>query len=127
MNKQLVSAAAKFIVVGGLSTLFNYAVFYLLIHHFQVNYLAASVAGYLSGLILGFFLNNFWTFETRPYSVSLIAGYCTVYLISLGLSTTFLWLAVDKFHLNKYIMNVVAIGISTIFNFIGLKTVIYKK
>ncbi len=126
MNKQLVSSVVKFAVVGGTATLFNYLIFYILHSHFQVNYLVAWVTGYVSGLVLGFFLNNFWTFERRPYSLGLILGYLTIYLISLGLSTLFMKITVGRFHLNPFLMPVFAIGISTVFNFVGLKTVIYK-
>jgi len=126
MNKKLMSSVIRFLVVGGISTLFNYAVFFFLTKVLLVNYLWASVAGYISGLILGFFLNHFWTFESRGYNPKTIVGYCMVYLLSLGLSTFFLWVAVGKFHLNKYFMNIIAIGITTVLNFIGLKTIIYK-
>lgn len=126
MNKKFISSVIKFLVVGGISTLFNYAVFYCLTKMLLVNYLLASVAGYISGLVLGFFLNHFWTFESRGYRTAVLLGYGLVYLTSLGFSTLFLWIAVEKLNLNKYLMNVMAIGISTVLNFIGLKTIIYK-
>lgn len=126
MDRKLVGAATKFIVVGGVSTLVNYGTFYVLTKFLHVNPILASISGYITGLILGFFLNNFWTFENRTYNPKLIAGYCLVYLISLGLSTSFLWLVVHQYHQNPYYMNIVAIGISTVFNFVGLKTIIYK-
>ncbi|WP_462267338.1 GtrA family protein [Mucilaginibacter sp.] len=126
MNKQLVSSVVKFAIVGGTATLFNYAIFYILQKQFQVNTILATIIGYASGLVLGFFLNNFWTFKSRPYSLSLVLGYATVYLISLGLSVIFMKITVDRLHFNKWVMYIFAIGISTVFNFVGLKTVIYK-
>ena len=121
MNKINLNHIAKFIVVGAISTAINYACFYLLTKFSLTTYLLASVIGYIIGLTAGYFLNNFWTFQSSGYQVNKIIIYCCVYLFSLGLSTFFLWVAVNKFQLNKYIMNVGAIGISTITNFVGLK------
>ena len=126
MNKKLTSAALKFLITGGISTGFNYLIFYLLVRNNLLNYLPASVTGYLGGLILGFFLNHLWTFENKEFEIRRIFGYLMVYMFALAVSTGLLWLFVDKYHFNKYYMNFVAIGISTIINFVGLNTLIYK-
>jgi len=125
MNKTIKNAT-KFILVGAVSTAVNYFCFYVLIKSAVTGYISASVAGYLSGLIVGYFLNNFWTFQQSKYDIKIITGYCIIYVSSLGLSTLFLWITVHQFQLNKYIMNIGAIGLSTITNFLGLNMIVYK-
>ena len=125
MNKTLKSAT-KFIVVGAVSTAINYFCFFVLTKFAITGYILASITGYIIGLIAGYFLNNFWTFQHPGYNVKIIAGYLMVYLFSLGLSSLFLWVTVDYFKLNKYIMNVGAIGVSTVTNFLCLNLIVYK-
>ena len=127
MNQTLISKVFKFIAVGVISTLLNYTIFYILLFFFNANYLLASACGYISGTALGFLLNNFYTFGYYDAVISKIGGYCAVYLFSLGLSSLFLWLMVDSFHLDKQLMNVAAICISTVTNFLGLNYLIYNK
>jgi len=77
---------SKFILVGGISTLLNYGVFLLLFSNFKINYLIASAVGYISGTLLGFSLNKYFTYKkiNTRYQMELIK-YFIVYTISLFL------------------------------------------
>lgn len=127
MNKNLVKVGSKFIFVGITSTLLNYGVFYFLYKVLAVNYIVASVAGYITGLILGFVLNNFWTFEFGRLDLRKVAGYLLVYMASLGLSSIMLYILVDWYGINPFASNIMAIILSTCTNFLGLTFLIYKK
>lgn len=127
MDKNSIGIAGKFIAIGILSTCLNYLVFYTLLKHIHVNYISSSVIGYLTGLIFGFFLNNFWTFKAKQIILKQTIGYLFIYLLSLGLSVVFLWASVTKLHLDAFFMNIISIAISTISNFLGLKYFIYQQ
>lgn len=127
MNKTLVKVGSKFIFVGIASTLLNYGVFYFLYKVLAVNYIIASVGGYTTGLILGFILNNFWTFEFGRIDLRKIAGYLLVYIASLGLSSIMLYILVDWYGINPFVSNIMAILLSACTNFLGLTFLIYKK
>ncbi|MDB5287154.1 MAG: hypothetical protein JWR05_2103 [Mucilaginibacter sp.] len=127
MDKKQIQSASKFIVVGGISTIINYGVFYILLRYFKVNYLVASISGYITGLIVGFGLNNFWTFNTKQVKLKIVISYVLVYLFSLGLSSFCLWLLVNKLGFNAFAMNIICIGISTVSNFLCLSYFTYKK
>jgi putative flippase GtrA len=128
INKKFINQLVKFLVVGGLCTVLNYTVFYLNYSVIQINYVVASGIGYITGLILGYYLNRNWTFATekshnqkrREFVI-----YITVYLISLVLSLLLVALLVDVLRFNPLLANVFAIGLSTITNFIGLKLVVF--
>ena len=52
----------KFLIVGGLSTILNYAVFFIAYDLLNINYIISSALGYAIGLIFGYILNRNWTF-----------------------------------------------------------------
>ena len=93
--------AWKFIVVGGISTVINYAIFFLSYHYGQINYLVASAIGYVTGLSLSYIFNASWTF--RQQSTSHLIGNQIARLA-----------------------NIIAIGQTTITNFLGCKHYVFK-
>ena len=82
----------KFGIVGILSTVFNYGVFAFLYKIVSVHYILSSITGYVSGLLLGYFINKNWTFINQvDKSKNYIVDYFTVYVVSLFLSQVFLF------------------------------------
>ncbi len=116
----------KFCIIGGLSTIINYSLFYLL-YSLQFNYLPSSSAGYIAGTFFGFFLNKKYTFESKKtpykpeilkyfiiYAISLFLGLLLLrFLVGLGLAVTF--------------ANLLIIGFTTITNYIGIRYIVFAK
>ncbi|HXH18938.1 MAG TPA: GtrA family protein [Chitinophagales bacterium] len=127
MAQKIAKSAPRFLVAGGISTSLNYSMFYILHRWLQVNVLVSAAFGYVAGVAVGFLLNHYWTYSAEKFYWSKAIGYLLVYLSSLGVSTLFLHAAVNIAGLNAFLMNLVAIGISTSLNFIGLQFFTYKK
>lgn len=72
MSTKLVTIGSKFLVVGIISTVLNYALFWFLAQILSVNYLVSSISGYLFGLICGFLINNFWTFDFGKVNLTIV-------------------------------------------------------
>ncbi|MCB1176681.1 MAG: GtrA family protein, partial [Leptospiraceae bacterium] len=53
----------KFLLVGGICTIINYIIFYVLYKYYGINYIVSSATGYIIGLIIGYYINKFWTYE----------------------------------------------------------------
>lgn len=117
----------KFIVVGVWSTIINYGVFYILLELLNINYLISSAIGFIAGVFAGYGFNRKWTFrvekEGKPTE---IIKYYTVYIVSLILSLLFLKIIVDVIGIDPKIANILAIGLTTCTNFIGIKIVVFK-
>ena len=121
----LLRQALTFAVVGGISTVINYALFYLLLS-FGTNYLLSSASGYILGVLVGFVLNRNFTFITAKGKYrSFIASYMAVYAVSLVLGLTFLS-GLVMVGVPVLIANVLNIGLTTITNFIGLKLFVFE-
>lgn len=120
---------SRFILVGSLSTAVNYAVFFGTAYLLHVYYIIASTIGYLSGLSLGYALNRNWTFSTHKAITKQyheMGLYIAVNVASLIVSLLFLHVLVDWVGLPAWFSNIMAIGLSTTTNFIGLKFVVFK-
>lgn len=117
----------RFIVVGALSTIVNYGVFYVLFIS-GVSYLMASALGFLSGVGVGYHLNKKWTYGHKARSsLVLKTKYLTVYAVSLVLGLAFLAGLVNSLGLDARLANVLTIGVTTMTNFIGTKFWVFRK
>ena len=117
----------KFLIIGGISTLINYGVFFGLYTWMHADYLVAAVIGYMTGLLFGFLYNRRWTFcSTTQKKYHEFASYFGVYIISLGLSMLFLYVLVEYAMMTPLLANIFAIGLSTVTNFIGCKMIVFR-
>lgn len=118
---------ARFLVVGGFATLFNYATFYALLVGAGFHYQLASAIGFLFGIGIGYPLNKLWTYRQKgPISHKRKIGYLAVYLGSLTLSLVFLYVTVDLLDFDARMANILAIGLTTCTNFIGTKFLVFR-
>ena len=111
----------KFVLVGIVCTIVNYCLFFVLLSYLNWHYLVASAVGFFSGVCVGYLLNKLWTFQVTHSSNSLFIKYISVYVFSLVLSLLFLNVCVEWLNIDAKIANVLAIGLTTCTNFIGIK------
>ena len=121
------SSFVRFCLVGGVSTLLNYSVFFFLLTFFGIDYMISSAAGYISGVFLGFGLNRSFTFgsQSKKYFQD-ITKYFIIYTISLFLGLGFLRLLV-YFGVVVLLANVLSIGLTTITNYTGVKYAVFQQ
>lgn len=119
----------KFVIVGIISTIVNYSIFYYFLEYLIIGfYKIASAIGYSSGVFVGFFLNKYWTFEAKEKNFRReIPIYFTVYFFSLLIGLLFLEFEVIFLKINVLIANFLTIVLTTIMNFIGTKFIVFKK
>lgn len=117
----------RFLIVGGIATVVNYLVFYLILKK-GGQYQVASACGFLAGVGVGFPLNKAWTYQhSSSVSARLFYKYSAVYLASLLINIYTLGMLVGHFKLDARIANVIAIIVTTITNFIGTKFWVFQK
>jgi len=126
--KQLIFKALKFGIVGVVATCLNYGSFALLCKLLGVYYLASSALGYILGLIIGYYLNKYWTFINQINKIkNYFWGYIIVYVISLIASQLLLLIQVETLNMNPMYSNIFAIILSSIMNFIGINYFVFIK
>jgi polyisoprenyl-phosphate glycosyltransferase len=115
-----------FLFFGGLSTIVNYGVFYLLYALAGLNYLLSSGAGYASGVLFSFGFNRAVSFQSKGKAHHELAKYFAVYTASLLISLGLLWLLVDKAGMNALLANILVIIVTTCTNFLGCKWFVFR-
>lgn len=117
----------RFLIVGGIATVVNYLVFYLLLKE-GTQYQIASACGFLAGVGVGFPLNKAWTYKhSSSVTAGLVYKYGAIYFVSLLINACTMQLLVGHFRLDTPIANVIAIIVTTITNFIGTKFWVFQK
>jgi putative flippase GtrA len=126
IQKNTVEQFIKFVVVGVLSTMVNYGLFYILLTYSHLDYKIASAIGFIAGVCAGFLLNKSWTFSNDSEAGKYVFKYFILYTVSLAVSLLFLKITVEKFNIDARVANVLSIGITTVINFIGTKWMVFK-
>ena len=124
----LSSSTGRFILVGTASTLVNYGVFSAMFGFDVFNYVAASIAGYVTGFLFGYAFNRSWTFsaqDQKAHGIRTFTPYLLLYAISLVASITFLKILVEHLGISPLIANACAIAFSVIMNYSGCRWVVF--
>jgi putative flippase GtrA len=128
VRRELWTQVSRFVVVGVMSVAIDFAVYRLLATQAGYQNDIAKAAGYLSGVVFGFFLNKLWTFESRRARLSEPLLYLAVYSITFALN-----LGINRGVLAALGPNsipiafLLATGVSTVCNFVGLRLVAFRK
>ena len=118
----------KFVLVGGVSTSFNYALFYALHVFFNINYLIASATGYISGIFISYWLNKYFTFKAfEKATTKEIAKYYSVFIVSMLIGLAFLSFLVEILGMLPVYANILMIGFTVILNYLGTYYFVFKK
>jgi len=120
-----------FILNGIVSVLINFLVYYALVVYDISETSLASVVGYISGMAYGFFANRKWTFQDkRLITTKVVLSYIFLYLSTLFVNVFVnALMLIILFEINGYIVIsiFIAISISTILNYLGMKYFVFIK
>ncbi len=84
----------------------------------------AKGAGFLSGTLVTYFLNKFWTFQKPDREWQEVLRFIILYAVSMGINIGINHLVLAQTDMLS-IAFLVATAVSTIFNFIGLKIFVF--
>ncbi|MDB5208168.1 MAG: polysaccharide synthesis protein GtrA [Flavisolibacter sp.] len=89
-RKELLTEAGKYFVVGGLCTVLDFAILFVLTEYFKVQPLSASVISFMSGALLNYYLCTFWIFKVRSVSNRHLEMTYYILITAVGLGINFL-------------------------------------
>ncbi len=122
-TRETIKQFVKFAIVGGIGTIINIIILFLLTEKFGVYYLVSAIFAFGVAMTINFILNKLWTFGERM-KINLGRKYLQFSLVSiaaLGVNLLFLYLFTEIWGIYYLISQVFAIGISLIINFFGNK------
>jgi putative flippase GtrA len=120
----------RFALVGGSGVFVNLGVYAGSIYLLGFHYLWAATFSFLLAMTSNFLLNLRWTFKTHGQGIKAIRDqylrYAMVTLVSYGINMAVLWYLVDLHHFHKVVAQLIAIGVTTMSNFLGSKLWAFK-
>jgi putative flippase GtrA len=123
----------KFILVGIINTIVGSAIMFSLYNIANTSYWFSSACNYLFTSILSFFLNKYFTFNVRQWSVFMVIAFILTiafsYLIAYGISKPVInFLLKDiPFRIRENIALFVGMCLFTGINYLGQRLVVFKK
>lgn len=113
-------ALAVYVVIGGVSALVEWAIFYLLLRHTGINYVAAAVAGFALATLVNYLISRRYGFLRRDNRAGreLVAIYA-VSLVALGINLGAMIALVELAQLDMLAAKVLGTGCGFLCNFAG--------
>lgn len=112
----------KFVLVGALSTLINFAIYVaLVLNHF--NYLGAATIAFIIATLNSYTWNRKWTFRAGPHRTERLVKFFLVQLVGLTVNLIILGFLVEHAGLDdhKLMAQVIANAFVILTNFVGNK------
>lgn len=127
-NKQLLTQILKFGIVGGIATIIDWIIYYLLYNYLGINPLIANILSFSISVIYNYIASVKWVFNVNENKSKLRMFIEFILFAVLGLILTelLLWIQIDKLNINKMISKIIATGIVMIFNFVTRKIFLEK-
>ena len=93
VNNETLTQAIKYFIVGGICTVLDFAILFVLTHFVGLNYVKSSIISFMSGTILNYHLCTFWIFKIRVVENRHheFFFYAIITAIGLGINTLVIW------------------------------------
>lgn len=113
----------KFLFVGGLAFVIDYAILIVCKEIFNLDVLLSAAIAFTISVIANYILSVTWVFDvnkekskTRNFIIFIIFS-----IIGLGLTELIMWFGTDIMHISYLIVKIIATAIVMVFNFITRK------
>ena len=129
MKDKLIKQILKFLVVGGISTIIDWIIYYVLYNYLNVDPLIANVLSFSISVIFNYITSIKWVFvvDEKKNKYQLFTEFMIFSIIGLLISEVLLWLFIDNLGMGKMISKIIATAVTTVFNFITRKLFLEKK
>lgn len=127
--KKLIEQVMKFVIVGGLSFVLDFIIYYVLTNFFSVYYLTAGFFSFTLSLIFNYLMSMKFVFKSKDdlKKTHEFIIFVSLSVMGLGLNLLSLYILVDLFRMNDLIAKVLVAGIVMVFNFVTRKIFLEQK
>lgn len=118
IDKILISKFIKFGVVGCSGMIIDFGLTYLCKEIIRINKYLSNIIGFVVAATSNYFFNRIWTFESDNKEIGTqYIQFMIVSAIGLCINSLVLYLLNEKLRWNFYFSKLIAIGVTTIWNF----------
>jgi len=127
-NNKLLMQIIKFVIVGGIATIIDYIIFFILHELLKVPTLPSNITSFTISVIYNYIASVKWVFDVKkddPKKQFII--FLILSIIGLLINTAIVYVTIDILKWYSLICKVIATGIVMVFNFITRKIFLEKK
>ena len=127
MKKSNIKDFFLYLIVGGIATVTEWILFYLL-EECAVHYTVATIIAYVTSTFFNWLAGRLLVFKKNRLSIfKELLGIYIASIVGLLMNLAIMWLAVDCFSFNEMLSKIIATAIVFFYNFLVRKLLIYKK
>lgn len=127
--KKLITQIFKFVIVGGLSFVIDYVLYFIFTRYLGIVEMMATILSFSISLIFNYIMSMKFVFvgkdDMKKHHEFMI--FVTLSVIGAGLNWSLFYLFVYVFHIYDLITKILVAGIVMVFNFITRKIFLEKK
>lgn len=126
--KKLIEQMFKFGIVGIISFIIDYGVFFILNEKLGIYYLVANVCSFSVSVVINYILNLKYVFQSSDNAnkAKEFVIYIILNIIGLGFNQLIMKVCVGYLEIHPMIAKIIATGVVMIYNFISRKLLIEK-
>ena len=127
-NEKLFIQIFKFIIVGGIATILDWILYYILYNYLKISPLVANIISFSISTIYNYWASTKWVFDVNKNKSrkKLFIEFVLFSAIALGLTELLLWIGIDVLSMKAMLSKIVATIIVMVFNFITRKKFLEK-
>lgn len=127
-NKNLFVQIFKFIIVGGIATIIDWAIYYVLYNFLHVKPLIANILSFSVSVIYNYTASVKWVFDVNgsKSKKKMFIEFMIFSIVGLLLTELLLWIGIDLINMNAMIAKIIATAIVMVFNFVTRKIFLEK-
>ena len=118
ITQDLINKFIKFGIVGFSGVIVDFGITYICKEWIKIQKYVANAIGFTIAATSNYYLNRIWTFySNNPNILREFSEFFIISAMGLVINTAVLFICVKKFKLNFYFAKLIAIGVTTIWNF----------
>lgn len=128
-NNKLFIQIFRFLIIGGIAFIIDYALLYLLTEYLGIYYLISSTISFTISVIFNYIASIKWVFETneKDSQTKKFVIFIILSIIGLGINQLMMWLLSDLLTIYYMISKIFATAVVMCWNFITRKIFLEKK
>ena len=117
---ELILKLVKFAIVGFSGVIIDFGITYVGKEKLKIQKFVANAVGFIIAASSNYIFNRIWTFQsTNPEVAMEFTKFLFVSIIGLGINSLVLWLLNSKFNIHFYFSKLLAIIVTTFWNFVA--------
>lgn len=122
-NVKLLVQIFKFVIVGGIATILDWILYFILYNFMKINPLVANIISFSISTVYNYWASTKWVFEVNKNKSKnrLFVEFVLFSIIGLTLTELLLWIGINILGINAMVVKIMATIVVMIFNFITRK------